>query len=209
MLARWLTAGHERRRAAAGWRGLVALTLAAALALGATGCTRVPPAGEPVWSRSAGDEPAWSRSASSAPGSSAATAVTLPASHADVREAELVIVRYTDALRSEDATEATESLAEFRREGPLAPDWQLEITRWRTRHVRALSHPGKYFTDERASAQLYSDRSHHPPFKLVVVNVAYSTDTTGTHGDVDFVVTKDGPDSEWLISDFGGGGASD
>jgi hypothetical protein len=122
----------------------------------------------------------------------------------DFRDAAKVVLAYIEAVRSADATATARHMTAYRREETRAPAWKSSNAWWKTVRVSAVSRPGHYLSDERTFAQLYAQRLGHGPYKLIVLNVAYSAVTTAPAGDIDFVVTKDSDRAPWLIDDFGG-----
>ena len=67
-----------------------------------------------------------------------------------------------------------------------------------------LRHSAKRESYQQRVNAYYAEKFGHPPLKLVVLSVSYSSDTTRTIGDIDFVLTKDEPLSKWMVYDFGG-----
>ncbi len=95
-------------------------------------------------------------------------------------------------------------MTSYRRPETRAKGWTAEIRWWKDAQVKAVVHPGRYVSDERAFAQLYAEHFGRPPYKLVVVNVRYGLGPGTPPGDTDFVVTRDTAGAPWLVHDFGG-----
>jgi len=129
---------------------------------------------------------------------------TMPSSQVDFRNAETVVLAYLDAVRSTDATEAAQRMTRYRRAETTQRSWKRSNAWWKAVRVTSVSRPGHYLTDEPTFVRLYGQRFGHPPFKLLVINVAYSAVASAPAGDVDFVVTKDTAHAPWLVHDFGG-----
>ena len=122
----------------------------------------------------------------------------------DFRNAETVVLAYIDALRSADASEAATRMTAYRRAETRARGWKRANSWWKAVHIRTVTRPGRYLTDEHTFANLYAERFGHLPYKLVVMNLAYSATLTAPEGDIDFVVTKDSARAPWLVHDYGG-----
>jgi hypothetical protein len=95
-------------------------------------------------------------------------------------------------------------LTSYRRAETGARGWKTSNAWWKAVRVRTVTRPGHYLTDEPTFARLYAERFGHPPYKLIVLNVAYSATLTAPAGDIDFVVTKDSAKAPWLVYDYGG-----
>ena len=126
------------------------------------------------------------------------------ANRADLADAQEVVLEYVDALRSRDATEAASLMTSYRRPETVAKGWKTEVRWWMSVPIKAVVHPGRYISDERAFAQLYAEHFGHAPYKLAVVNVSYGAGKDTPAGDTDFVVTRDNAGAPWLVHDFGG-----
>jgi len=129
---------------------------------------------------------------------------TMPSSQVDFRNAETTVLAYVGAVRSGDATEAAQRMTRYRRAETRERGWKRSNAWWKAVRVTSISRPGHYLTDEPTFARLYTRHFGHPPFKLIVINVAYSAVASAPAGDIDFVVTKDKSDTPWLVHDFGG-----
>ncbi len=126
------------------------------------------------------------------------------ANRLDVAEAQQVVLAYVEALRSAEASDAAALMTSYRRPETLARGWRREIRWWKDAQLKAVVHPGRYVSDERAFAQLYAEHFGRPPYKLVVLNVRYGLGPGTPPGDTDFVVTRDNAGAPWLVHDFGG-----
>ena len=145
-----------------------------------------------------------------APGRATHASAPTPASamqastQVDFRDAEAVVLAYVSALRSADASEAASRMTSYRRAETRAHGWKQANAWWKAVRIRTVTRPGHYLTDEHTYVDLYAERYGHPPYKLVVMNVAYSATLTAPAGDIDFVVTKDTVGAPWLVHDYGG-----
>ena len=166
------------------------LTLALSLALASSGCARAaqPPAASP----------------SSAEATSAPSSATRSTNSVDIAEAQETVLAYIDALRSRDASEAASLMTSYRRGETRAKGWKADVGWWRSARLKAVMHPGRYLSDERAFTQLYAEHFGHPPYKMVVLNVSYALGPGVPLGDTDFAVTQDSAKSPWLVHEFGG-----
>ena len=122
----------------------------------------------------------------------------------DIAAAKETALEYVGALTSRDASAAAGLMTSYRRAETRAKGWKTDNRQWKTAQVKAVTHPGRYLGDERTFAELYAEHFGHPPYKLVVVNVAYGLGPGVPPGDTDFVVTKDHAGAPWLVHDFGG-----
>jgi hypothetical protein len=122
----------------------------------------------------------------------------------DAQNAQSVVLAYIDALRSGDATEAGDRMTRYRRPETREPGWRRANSWWKAVRIKTIARPGHYLVDERTFVRLYESRFGHEPYKLLVLNVAYSAVASAPAGDVDFVVTKDSARAPWLVHDYGG-----
>ena len=173
-------------------RGVLMPTLAACTAIALASC-----AAACVPARNAA-------SLASGPAPTPTVSAVKSSTQVDFRDAETVVLAYIGALRSADATEAALRMSVYRRAETRAPGWKRANAWWKAVRVRAISRPGHYLSDEHTFAYLYGERFGHAPYKLVVLNIAYSAEASAPAGDIDFVVTKDSARAPWLVHDYGG-----
>ncbi|NTU70628.1 MAG: hypothetical protein HGB10_02235 [Coriobacteriia bacterium] len=174
------------------FRSTAAVVVVACALIGASGCSIMPWRDAPA---------AETRSGAVRPAPVAAVA---SANRYDIAQAKDAMLAYLDALASRDASEAAKLMTPYRRGETASKGWKSDVGWWKTARVRTVMHPGRYVSDERTFAELYAEQIGKPPYKLVVLNVAYTAVLGRPAGDLDFVLTQASPKAPWLVHDFGG-----
>jgi hypothetical protein len=130
---------------------------------------------------------------------------TAVVSQQELASARGVLMRHLEALSSGDTRVLLETSPEYRHYVFTQPSWPDQARSWAQVEVVSVERPGKYLDDESAR-YVSSEALGHPPYQVAVFHVVFDRPFAprvhqGT--DLDVVLVRPSPDSDWLVHDMG------